>query len=40
MGGIVSLLSLTAIMMLFVFEIGEFAKPQIQKDTFIAQDPH
>lgn len=28
-GGIVSLLSLTAILMLFCFELSEYAKPQI-----------
>jgi hypothetical protein len=35
-GGIVSFLSLTAILMLFLFEVTEYVKPKIQKDTFIA----
>jgi hypothetical protein len=35
-GGLVSLLSLSAIMMLFCLELGDYAKPSIQKDTFIA----
>ncbi len=39
-GGLVSVLSLTAIMMLSFYEINEYVKPHIQKDTFIAQDPH
>jgi len=35
-GGLVSVLSLTAIMMLSFYEINEYVKPHIQKDTFIA----
>lgn len=35
-GGLISIASLTLILMLFFFELGEYAKPQIQKDTFIA----
>ena len=35
-GGIISLASLTIILMLFCFEVGEYVKPKIQKDTFIA----
>jgi hypothetical protein len=27
-------------MMLGVYEVNEYVKPHIQKDTFIAQDPH
>ncbi len=39
-GGIVSVLSLTAILMLSIYEVNEYVKPHIKKDTFIAQDPH
>lgn len=39
-GGLVSILSLSIISMLFFFEVTEYAKPKIQKDTYIAQDPH
>lgn len=39
-GGIVSVLSLASIMALFFLEVNEYVKPHIQKDTFIAQDPH
>ena len=35
-GGIVSLLSLASILMLFCFEVSEYTKPKIIKDTFIA----
>lgn len=35
-GGIVSVLSLTAIMMLAIYEVNEYVKPHIKKDTFIA----
>ena len=39
-GGLVSILSLTAIMMLGVYEVNEYVRPHIQKHTFVAQDPH
>jgi len=39
-GGLISVLSLTAILMLSMYEVNEYVKPHIQKDTFIAQDPH
>jgi hypothetical protein len=35
-GGIVSVLSLTAILMLAIYEVNEYVKPHIKKDTFIA----
>ena len=35
-GGIVSVLSLTAILMLSIYEVNEYVKPHIKKDTFIA----
>ena len=35
-GGIVSVLSLTAILMLVIYEVNEYVKPHIKKDTFIA----
>jgi hypothetical protein len=39
-GGLISLASLTVIFLLTFFEINEYVKPHIKKDTFIAQDPH
>ena len=35
-GGLVSLASLTVILLLTFFEVKEFVKPHIKKDTFIA----
>jgi hypothetical protein len=39
-GGLVSIASMTVIGLLAFYEINEFLKPHIKKDTFIAQDPH
>lgn len=39
-GGLVSILSMSAILMLAFYEVNEYVKPHIKKDTFIAQDPH
>jgi hypothetical protein len=39
-GGLVSIASMTVIALLAFYEINEFLKPHIKKDTFIAQDPH
>jgi hypothetical protein len=39
-GGLVSIASMTVIGLLAFYEITEFLKPHIKKDTFIAQDPH
>jgi hypothetical protein len=39
-GGLISIASMTVIAILAFYEINEFVKPHIKKDTFIAQDPH
>jgi len=39
-GGLVSLCSLTVILVLFCYEVNDYLRTKIKKDTYIATDPH